>query len=56
MTGAVQDEAAAGNLPDPETVTGMLMQVGVISMAAALLLTVVATVVCAKVISKRDYA
>lgn len=54
--GEVQDAIAAGTLPDLETVTGMMMQAGVLSMAAALLLTVIAAVVCAKVISKRDYA
>lgn len=54
--GEVQDAIAAGTLPDLETVTGMMMQAGVLSMAAALLLTVIAAAVCAKVISRRDYA
>lgn len=56
MAGIVQDEVAAGTLPDLETVSGMLMQAGVLSMAAALLLTVIAAAVCAKVIGRRDYA
>ncbi len=56
LAGDVQDEVAAGTLPDLETVAGMMMRAGVLSMAAALLLTVIAAAVCAKVISRRDYA
>lgn len=56
LVGEVQDAAAAGTLPDLETLSGKMMQAGVVSVAAALLLTVIAAVVCAKVISRRDYA
>lgn len=54
--GAVQDAVAAGTLPELETLSEMLMRAGVLSMAAALLLTVIAAAVCMKVISRRDYA
>lgn len=56
LVGEVQDAAAASTLPDLETLSGKMMQAGVVSVAAALLLTVIAAVVCAKVIGKRDYA
>lgn len=56
LVGEVEDAAAVGTLPDLETLSGKMMQAGVVSVAAALLLTVIAAVVCAKVIGKRDYA
>lgn len=56
LVGELQDAAAAGTLPDLETMSENLMQVGVIAVVGALLLTVIAAVVCTKVISRRDYA
>lgn len=56
FAGKVEDAAAVGALPDLETVSEKLMQAGVLSIAAALLLTGIAAAVCAKVIGKRDYA
>lgn len=52
----VQDETAAGTMPDLEAITGQFLQVGVVFVAAALLLTVVSAAVCVRVIEKRDYA
>lgn len=56
LAGKVQDAVAAGTLPEPETLSEKLMQAGVVSVAGALLLTVIAAAVCAKAISRRDYA
>lgn len=54
--GGVQDAAGSGGGLELEAMTGELMQAGALAMAAALLLTAVAAVVCVKVIGKRDYA
>lgn len=56
LIGQVQDAAAAGTLPDLETLSGKMMQAGVLAVAGALLLTVISAAVCVKVIRKRDYA
>lgn len=56
LAGDVSDAVAAGTLPDLETISEKMMQAGVIAVAAALLLTVIAAAVCAKVIGRRDYA
>lgn len=52
----LQDTMAAGMGIDLETLTGKTMRIGWAALAAALLLTVAAVVICAKVIEKRDYA
>lgn len=56
LAGQVEDGIAAGTMPNLEAAAGQLLQIGVISIAAALLLTVAAAAVCVKVIEKRDYA
>lgn len=56
LAGQVQEAVTDGTFPDLETLSEKMMQAGVLSIVAALLLTVIAAVVCAKVISRRDYA
>lgn len=52
----IQSATVGGMGIDPEALSGKFMQVGVIAILAALLLTAVAAAVCARVIEKRDYA
>ncbi len=52
----MQNTVAAGMGIVPEPLNGKLMQIGWAALAVALLLTVAAVVICAKVIEKRDYA
>ncbi len=52
----MQSTTAGGMGIDLEALAGKFMQAGVISIVAALLLTVVAAAVCVKVIGNRDYA
>lgn len=56
LSKALEDTMASDMGMEMEDLSGMFLQIGVIAIAASLLLTAAAVAVCVKVIEKRDYA
>lgn len=56
LVGVVEDEATFDMWMQLGDLSGKFLQIGVIAVVAALLLTAAAVAVCVKVIEKRDYA